>query len=60
MKYPPSARPFVEENVTLKHKLELAEIENARLKKLIERLENGETIDCILFSNLYDELRKIN
>jgi hypothetical protein len=57
MNYSPSARPFVEENVTLKHKLELAEKENARLKKMIERLENGETIDCILFSNLYDELR---
>jgi ribosome assembly protein YihI (activator of Der GTPase) len=47
----------VEENLTLKHKIELAEKENARLKKIIERLENGETIDCILFSNLYDELR---
>ena len=57
MKYPPSARPFVEENITLKHKLELAKKENARLKKLIERLKNGETIDCILFPNLYDELR---
>jgi ribosome assembly protein YihI (activator of Der GTPase) len=57
MNYPPSARPFVEENLTLKHKLELAEKENARLKKIIERLENGETIDCILFSNLYNKLR---
>ena len=60
MNYPPSARPFVEENVTLKHKLELAEKENARLKKVIERIKNGETIDCIFFSNLYDELRRIN
>ena len=57
MNYPTSARPFVEENITLKHRIELAEKENARLKKIIERLSNGETIDCILFSNLNDELR---
>jgi hypothetical protein len=57
MKYPPSARPFVEENITLKHRIELAEKENARLKKIIERLSNGETIDFIYLS-LYDEFRK--
>jgi hypothetical protein len=58
MNYPPSARPFVEENLTLKHKIELAEKENTRLKKIIERLANGETISTtFFFPNLYDELR---
>lgn len=56
MNYPTSARPFVEENITLKHRIELAEKENARLKAIIKRLKNGETIDFIYLS-LYDELR---
>lgn len=56
MNYPPSARPFVEENITLKHRIELAEKENARLKKIIKRLESGETIfpTTFFFPNLYD------
>ena len=58
MNYPPSARPFVEENITLKHRLELAEKENARLKAIIKRLKNGETISTnFFFPNLNDKLR---